>query len=87
MFKNLTMRSVEDWYNDEFEKLGCVVLSKYEKRISKITQYKINLDGLIKTLEKLISSYQDVDKKRDLMIMLDNTKNLKDFVDKKLKIN
>jgi len=87
MFKNLTMRSVEEWYKDEFEKLGWVVLSKYEKRISKITQYKINLDGLIKTLEKLITTYQDVDKKRDLIIMLDNTKNLKDFVDKKLKIN
>ena len=80
------MKSVEKWYNDEFEKLGWVVLSKYERKISKITQYKINIDGLIKTLEGLLLIYQDPDKKRDLIVMLNNTKLLKDFVDKKLKI-
>jgi len=86
MFKNLTMRNAEDLYKNEFEKLGWMILAKHEKKLAKITQYKINLDGLIKTLEKLESSYEDVDRKKDIHIMLENTKVLKDFVDKKLKI-
>lgn len=86
MFKNLTMRNAEDWYKNEFEKLGWMILAKHERKLTKITQYKINLDGLIKTLEKLELAYEDIDRKKDIHTMLENTKILKDFVDKKLKI-
>jgi hypothetical protein len=86
MFKNLTMRNAEDWYKSEFEKLGWMILAKHERKLAKITQYKINLDGLIKTLEKLELVYEDADRKKDINTMLENTKVLKDFVDKKLKI-
>lgn len=86
MFRNLTMRNAEDWYKSEFEKLGWMILAKHEKKLAKITQYKINLDGLIKTLEKLSLTYEDIDRKKDINTMLENTKVLKDFVDKKLKI-
>ncbi len=80
------MRNAEDWYKSEFEKLGWMILAKNERKFAKITQYKINLDGLIKTLEKLELEYEDVDRKKDINTMLENTKILKDFVDKKLKI-
>lgn len=87
MFKNLTIYGINEWYKNEFEKLGWIILAKHENKIYKVTHYKRNLDGLIKTLEKLISTYEDVDRKRDLNIMLENTIVLKDFVDKKLKTN
>ena len=65
-------KGIYNWYQDVFERFGWMVLAKEKGMIYKIDFYKTNLQKLKCTIVKKHDSMNDIDKKKDLEIMLTN---------------
>jgi hypothetical protein len=80
-----TMFYLNKWYMDMFEQLGWMVLAKKKGMNDKIKEYKLSLGRLKSHLECKIDEVQEVDRKVDLNILLENVKILIAHVDKDFK--
>lgn len=69
---DLTYKAINKWYNEMFENLGWMVLSKEKGMTYKINTYKKTLQKLKCAIEKKIGYIHDPDKKKDLQIMHEN---------------
>lgn len=65
---------LNQWYKNDFEKLGWMVLAKKNGDRIKVEAYKNSVKLLYRRLECKIQETKDHDKKQDLMIMLKNVK-------------
>jgi hypothetical protein len=63
-----------------------MVLALEKGEISKIKEYKKNIDRLISNIKYVLSNYKDEDKKHDLNVLLLQTKCLKGTVDNVFKV-
>jgi hypothetical protein len=79
---NPTYHSVRKWYESSFEKLGWNILSKQHGYSDKVSQYKTSVMRLRDCIAKKHSKMNDLDKKEDLRIMLDNTEVLIKHINK-----
>lgn len=79
-----TMKGLNEWYKDKFEKLGWMLLAKAKGRDLKIKEYKFSLQCLLDGIEHVMKEYQDPDRIHDLRVLQMNTKVLCDFVEKHL---
>ena len=77
-----TMKGIHMWYAEMFEKLGWMVLAKSRGMTDKIQVYKNSLLRLKMAIEQKKNTIQDMDKKTDLGIMLDNVNTLMLHVEK-----
>jgi hypothetical protein len=65
--------SLYEWYHNMFEHLGWMILAKSQGDMEqKIVAYKHSLTKLKQQIECKINVLNDIDKKNDLHIMLDN---------------
>ena len=78
----VTFKSIGRWYQEMFEQLGWMVLAKEKGMTYKIAPYKMTLQKLKCSILKRHSSMYDVDKKKDLEIMLHNVEILIKHVNK-----
>jgi hypothetical protein len=69
---NPTYHDVRKWYESSFEKLGWMILAQRHGYSDKIEQYKKNIMHLRDCISKKHSKMNDLDRKEDLRIMLDN---------------
>ena len=77
-----TFHGLNTWYKNKFEKLGWMILAKKYGYNEKIDEYKNSLYRLKCSIEKKIKTLNDVDKRNDLAIMLDNLMSLIKHVEK-----
>lgn len=75
-----TMKGVQHWYHDEFQKLGWMVLAEAKGYTDKIEHYKKSLLRLIDCIEDLIAEYEDHNRIHDLKVMHNNAMILRDYV-------
>jgi hypothetical protein len=78
----MTFKGIHKWYSAMFEKLGWMILAKEKGMSYKIAPYKMSLQKLKCSILKKHESMDDMDKKKDLKIMLDNLDILIKHVDK-----
>lgn len=80
---NITMHSLQKWYDNAFKNLGWMVLAKQRGNMEdKILVYKNSLRRLMGKIECKLHSITDHDNKEDLKIMLENVKVLCEHADK-----
>jgi len=77
-----TYRGLNKWYSAMFEKLGWIVLANENGMKYKVESYKKSLEKLKCSINKKIISMNDLDKKKDLVIMSKNLQILINHVDK-----
>jgi hypothetical protein len=80
-----TFRGIQKWYVSMFEKFGWMVLAEAKGYDYKIMTYKKSINNLIRTIEHVMSEYEDHNRIHDLRVLLMNTKVLKECVDKNFK--
>ena len=77
-----TMHGLNEWYKNEFEKLGWMILAHSRGQMDKIAMYKTTLKHLKDSLEHKLTHLKDSDKKQDVHIMIHNVNILIDHVNK-----
>ena len=77
-----TVAGLQHWFTHVFEQLGWMILAHKYGYTDKINTYKKSIDRMQCALEKKIGSTHDSDVKKDLMIMLENSRALKEHVHK-----
>jgi hypothetical protein len=77
-----TFYAVTKWHKKMFEKLGWMVLAQAKGDTYKVEAYKQSLDKLEKTLEHLMTEYENHNRLHDLRVMLMNVRVLKEHVRK-----
>lgn len=80
-----TFHGVHKWYKHTFEKLGWMVLADAKGYDYKVETYKKSIDNLIKTMEHLMTEYENHNRLHDLRVLLMNTKVLQEHVEKDFK--
>lgn len=80
-----TFHAVDKWYKRMFEKLGWMILADAKGYNSKVSEYKKSIDRLIKTIEHLMTEYENHNRLHDLRVMLMNTKTLREHVERDFK--
>ncbi len=70
---NPTYQSILFWYRNSFKQLGLMILEKHNGYNDKVSNYKKDVMRLRDCIAKKHSKMNDLDKKEDLRIMLDNT--------------
>jgi len=78
----ITFKGLNKWHTAVFEKLGWMILSKEKGLSYKIAPYKMSIQKLKCCILKKHSTMNDIDKKKDLEIMLDNIEILIKHVNK-----
>lgn len=79
-----TFHGLYCWNKYLFEKLGWMILAKSDGHKIQIDAYKNSINELISHLQSKKKSLKDVDRKKDIQILLDNSKILKSHVDRTL---
>jgi hypothetical protein len=79
-----TFHGVHEWFVYNFEKLGWMVLAKAKGYEYKIATYKKSIEHLLKTLEHLMTEYEEKDRLHDLKVLHMQTICLHDHVMKHL---
>jgi hypothetical protein len=80
---NITMHSLQKWYDNAFKNLGWMVLAKQRGNMEdKILVYKNSIRRLMGKIECKLHSITDHDSKEDLKIMWENAKVLREHADK-----
>jgi hypothetical protein len=69
-----TYHGLHHWHKHMFEHLGWMVLAKSYGYMDKVESYKHSLARLKDAIEKRRETIKDVDRKRDLGILLANVK-------------
>jgi hypothetical protein len=77
-----TYHGIHEWYKDEFEKLGWMILAKDRGLTDKINTYKNSLKRLKDSIEHKLTHVKETDRKDDLKIMWNNVNILIAHVDK-----
>lgn len=75
----VTFRGLQKWTEKSFEKLGWIVLAIKYKDEEKIKWYISSLSKLRSSIEKKIEDTDCKDKKKDLVILLDQVRTLTEF--------
>ena len=75
-----TMKGIQMWYRALFEKLGWMVLADAKGYNDKIEQYKRSISRLLKTIEHVMSEYENHDRIHDLKVLYMNTEVLHECV-------
>ena len=79
-FSEHTLCGLQHWHEAMFEKLGWMLLAKRNGWTDKIMTYKNSISRLEHAIEQRWKQVKDVDSKKDLYIMLENIKVLKEHV-------
>ena len=79
-----TKHRLTEWFKDEYEKLGWMVLAKAKGHGYKIPTYKKAIDQLLKSIQHVMTQYQDPDRIHDLKVLEVETRILKEYVAKHL---
>jgi hypothetical protein len=82
--RDATFHGLNCWYKYLFEKLGWMLLAKSYGHQIQIDAYKNSVNELISHLQSKKKSLKDADRKKDIQILLDNSKILKSHVDRAL---
>ncbi len=69
---NPTYQSLLFWYRTSFKQLGFMILEKHNGYNDKVSNYKKDVMRLRDCISKKHSKINDIDRKEDLRIMLDN---------------
>jgi hypothetical protein len=69
-----TFKGIQQWYKSVFEQLGWMILAKDKGMTDKISVYINSIYRIHMAIEQKIKKTNDLDKKEDLQIMLDNVK-------------
>jgi hypothetical protein len=82
-----TYHCLHDWFKCEFEKLGWMVLAKNRgsmpgDKCDKVTMYVQGLGHLRDALKEKVDMTENVDNKKDLLILHAHTLELIEFVNK-----
>lgn len=80
-----TFKGLQQWYKSVFEQLGWMILAKDKGMTDKISVYINSIYRIHMAIEQKIKKTNDLDKKEDLQIMLDNVKILLVHVQKDFK--
>lgn len=75
-----TFHGLQEWYKNKFEKLGWMILAKEKGHHDKVLEYKNSLNRLEKAIENKLKHVNDMDKKDDLNIMLEDVMILKNHI-------
>jgi len=81
-FSEHTLCGLQQWHESMFEKLGWMILANRNGWIDKVITYKNSIHRLENAIEQRWKEVKDTDTKKDLYIMLDNVKCLKEHVAK-----
>lgn len=73
-----TYHGIHQWHKHMFEHLGWMILAKQYGYTDKLDSYKHSLMRLMNAIEKRRETIKDVDRKRDLDILLGNVKILQE---------
>ena len=76
--KDLTFDETHNWYNNILKKTGWVMLSIHKGENK--DAYLKDIKDIIPKINKMNDDIYDNDKKRDLIIMRDNLKDLHDII-------
>lgn len=76
----VTMNELNDWYKDVFQQLGWIVLASSSGMTDKVMAYVASIERLECAITKKTGYYDTGNERRDLDILLQNVKMLKDFV-------
>lgn len=74
-----TMFGLIRWHKQLFEHFGWMILARAKGYGYKIPTYKRSISDFLKTAEKLLTDYKNVNIKHDVKIMMKNVKVLKKF--------
>lgn len=77
-----TLGGLERWHDSLFEKVGYMVLAKAKGRTQKIISFKASIDYFLKSVDHVMSEYENHNKKHDLNVLKMNMLELKEFVKK-----
>jgi hypothetical protein len=75
-----TYHGVHHWHKHMFETLGWMILAKKYGYTDKLDSYKLSLMRLKTAIVNLREKMKDVDRKRDLGILLSNVEALQEHV-------
>jgi len=70
--EDVNFYGLHKWYKHAFKHLGWMILAHNHGMNDKIEQYMKNIEHLKVQLELKLKEVKDVDKKRDIKIMLDD---------------
>jgi len=76
---DMTMNGLNHWHRKLFEHFGWMILARAKGYDYKIPTYKRAIVDFIKSAEKLMVDYKNVNRKHDVKILLKNVKVLKRF--------
>ena len=79
-----TMKGLNQWYCAKVQKLGWMVIAKAKGYDDKIEEYKRGISRLLKSIEHVMSEYEDRNRIHDLKVIHMNTLVLQEFVMKTL---
>ena len=82
--KARTFQGLNHWHVHLFKNFGWMVLEKARGNHIKIESYKDSTNRLLQSLEFRLKDIHEKDRKEDLLIMINNVKILKKFIDKEM---
>jgi len=82
--KARTFQGLNHWHVHLFKNFGWMVLEKTRGNHIKIESYKDSTNRLLQSLEFRLKDIHEKDRKEDLLIMINNVKILKKFMDKEM---